>query len=326
MIRRTWDCIIIPQIQRLLRIGVKILIYILTIIDGFCRLTHALWSYLKDQLFRFMSYYLGDSLINSLQLKQRLFRLGNQPESTNRSGEVTSRKSSRRKSSKKHRASNLEKRRFREKSRNDPRSPKRLRKPVVVQKKILVLDLDETLIHTTPVEPSNYGGSICDYHEIEILENQNSKICFVVKRPDLQFFLKKMSLLYELVIFTASLRRYADPVIDLIDPERTISQRFFRESCRAENGGFVKDLGLITGDLSSVAIIDNSPVAYSLQPDNAIPIAGWYDDPFDDELVSLIPFLTALSVVDDVRSILRLRLHDRVPHETPLLGCRLGTG
>jgi RNA polymerase II subunit A small phosphatase-like protein len=53
-----------------------------------------------------------------------------------------------------------------------------------------------------------------------------------------------------------------------------------------------------------VIIIDNSPSSYMFQPDHAIPIGSWYDDPNDTELLDLIPFLEAMTQVDDVRTVL----------------------
>ena len=39
-------------------------------------------------------------------------------------------------------------------------------------------------------------------------------------------------------------------------------------------------------------------------PANAIPIASWFDDKNDTELLDLIPFLQDLNLVDDVRAVL----------------------
>lgn len=40
---------------------------------------------------------------------------------------------------------------------------------------------------------------------------------YVLKRPHVDEFLRKMGELYECVLFTASLAKYADPVADLLD-------------------------------------------------------------------------------------------------------------
>ena len=68
---------------------------------------------------------------------------------------------------------------------------------------------------------------------------------------------------------------------------------------------YVKDLSELGRDLKDVLIIDNSPTAYLFQPDNALPISSWYEDKTDTCLCDYVPFLIALSKVDDVRPILK---------------------
>ncbi len=63
-------------------------------------------------------------------------------------------------------------------------------------------------------------------------------------------------------------------------------------------------MSLLGRDLAETIIIDNSPTCYLFQPANAIPIASWFDDAKDQELMDLIPFLEDLNMVDDVRAVL----------------------
>jgi len=68
---------------------------------------------------------------------------------------------------------------------------------------------------------------------------------------------------YNLVIFTASVQEYADPVIDWLDPEKKIfSARYYRQHCTFRHGAFIKDLSAVEPDLSKVMILDNSPLSY----------------------------------------------------------------
>jgi len=139
--------------------------------------------------------------------------------------------------------------------------------------------------------------------------DQTSCKFYVRKRPFLDFFLCKVFEWFEVVIFTASLKQYADPVIDFLDPSRMVKRRYFREECiLSRNGSYVKDLSKYFPDLSRVIIIDNSPLAYSLHKENAIPISDWMgNNPFDEALLELLPFLNALRMTRDVRSILSLK-------------------
>jgi CTD nuclear envelope phosphatase 1 len=80
------------------------------------------------------------------------------------------------------------------------------------------------------------------------------------------------------------------------------------QSCTPKgSNAFAKDLTLIESDLSSVILVDNSPVAYSLFPDNGLPIETWIDNQNDEALLDLLSFLDALRFCHDVRSVLGLK-------------------
>ena len=149
----------------------------------------------------------------------------------------------------------------------------------------LVLDLDETLVHSSFLAIPHADLQFV----LDIEENQIP--VFVCVRPGAQRFLKELGSLYEIVIFTASMQPYADPVIDFIDPDRVVKHRLYRESCTDFGGSFVKDLSRLNRKLERIIIIDNSPSAYLLQPYNAIAISSWFDEPMDDELLKILDFL-----------------------------------
>lgn len=71
-----------------------------------------------------------------------------------------------------------------------------------------------------------------------------------------------MATVYEIVIYTASLSKYADPLLDWLDPGSLCSHRLFREDCTFYNGIFVKDLSRLARNLKDTIIIDNSPASY----------------------------------------------------------------
>lgn len=79
-----------------------------------------------------------------------------------------------------------------------------------------------------------------------------------------------MGELYECVLFTASLAKYADPVADLLDQWGVFRARLFRESCVYYRGNYVKDLNKLGRDLQQIVIVDNSPASYIFHPDNAV--------------------------------------------------------
>jgi CTD nuclear envelope phosphatase 1 len=68
---------------------------------------------------------------------------------------------------------------------------------------------------------------------------------------------------YNLIVFTASVQEYADPVIDWLEVERKyFAGRYYRQHCTFRNGAYIKDLAQVEPDLSKVMIIDNSPMSY----------------------------------------------------------------
>ncbi|CAN7999179.1 unnamed protein product [Ixodes pacificus] len=163
----------------------------------------------------------------------------------------------------------------------------------------LIIDLDETLVHSSfkPISNADFVVPV----EIDGTVHQ----VYVLKRPYVDEFLQRVGDAYECVLFTASLAKYADPVADLLDKWGVFRSRLFRESCVFYRGNYVKDLGRLGRDLHRVVIIDNSPASYIFHPDNAVPVGSWFDDMSDTELRDLIPFFEKLSKVDDVYSVLR---------------------
>ncbi|TXT15866.1 hypothetical protein VHUM_00369 [Vanrija humicola] len=147
--------------------------------------------------------------------------------------------------------------------------------------KTLILDLDETLIHSTsrPMGGGNTGTGLLgipsglsgrgrrrgEGHTVEVVLNGRSTTYHVYKRPYVDFFLKKVASWYTLVIYTASMPEYADPVIDWLDGGRGLfTKRLYRESCYLQqNGSYIKDLSLVEEDLGRVCFMDNSPISYS---------------------------------------------------------------
>ena len=99
------------------------------------------------------------------------------------------------------------------------------------------------------------------------------------------------------------LSRYADPVTDLLDPQRVMRYRLFREHCVFHRGSYVKDLSRLGRELPTTVIVDNSPASYLFHPDNAIGCISWFDDKNDTELLDMIPFFERMAKVDDVTTL-----------------------
>lgn len=103
----------------------------------------------------------------------------------------------------------------------------------------LVIDLDETLVHYK--------------------ESSENEVGHFLVRPYAQQFILEMSEFYELVVFTAAVQEYADWILDLIDPQKCIAHRLYRQHCLQKNNVSIKDLSKLGRDIRKTIIIDNLP-------------------------------------------------------------------
>ncbi|PJF19946.1 hypothetical protein PSACC_00241 [Paramicrosporidium saccamoebae] len=159
-----------------------------------------------------------------------------------------------------------------------------------VGRKCLVLDLDETLVHST-FQPVMNADLVVPVH----LGEGVFQPIYVCKRPGVDEFLRHVSQHFEVVLFTASLSNYADPVVDFLDPNGGIRYRLYREDCLQFQGMYIKDLSRLGRDIEQVLIIDNSPASYSMHPHNALGCKSWFKDPHDRELEDrILPMLMNL--------------------------------
>jgi CTD small phosphatase-like protein 2 len=181
-------------------------------------------------------------------------------------------------------------------NRRSPLPKKSLKAPPIT----LALDLDETLVHCS-VQPIDRAELT-----FKVAFNGMDYEVYVRTRPHMKEFLETVSQWFEVVIFTASQKVYADKLLNILDPEgKFIKYRIFRDSCVCVDGNYLKDLHILGREMPHVAIVDNSVQAFGFQLDNGIPIESWFDDDQDRELLNLIPFLRQLKDVKDVRPLIR---------------------
>jgi len=180
--------------------------------------------------------------------------------------------------------------------------------PQFYGKKTLVLDLDETLVHSS-FEP-------CENPDIVLpirMQGSTYRINVMI-RPGTEEFLARMGELYEVVVFTASLAEYAEPLVKMLDTTNAVSYLLYRQHCTPLNGVYVKDLSLLGRDMKNVILIDNSPNSFLFQPENAYHIKNFFEDKKDRELTRLTTFLENIATIDDVRPIEDLRKRFEPPH------------
>lgn len=200
-------------------------------------------------------------------------------------------------------------------------------------KKTLVLDLDGTLVDTVCTDsPAGYDFCI-----------NLDKPFYVFKRPGVDELLQHLGStgLYEIVIFTAGTKPYADAVVDkILDSlppnehnnvtNRNIippTHRLARDYCSKIEGVLdeVKDLSILGRNLKNVIFVDDRPTSFYLHRQNGIAIDCWTaDDTENKSLFSLLDFCLLIedpklpySTTKDVRQLIRQFFSKKPPTQTP---------
>ena len=170
------------------------------------------------------------------------------------------------------------------------------------EKKLLILDLDETLVHTS-FQPIFINNIIIEPDiTLKILFDNKYYNLYVLIRPYVYEFLREMSKIFIIYIFTASIKEYANPLLNELDKNKVITKRLYRENCTlTKEGKYVKNLNNFKCNLKDIILLDNNPISYSFNKNNGIPIKTWHNDKNDKELLKMINFLKFLSTVNDVR-------------------------
>lgn len=172
--------------------------------------------------------------------------------------------------------------------------------PYYFQKKTLIFDLDETLVHC------NESADLpCD-----VILNINFGIGLNIDaginlRPFARESLWKLAKYFEILVFTASNINYAQSVVNFLDPNQEVIQHSLsREQCIFTNDGFfIKDLRILGNrNLEDVILVDNAPYSFGLQVNNGIPILPFYNDKNDKEMIKLTDFLIGIADCNDVRT------------------------
>eukprot|EP00347_Sterkiella_histriomuscorum_P022420 403338554 len=151
---------------------------------------------------------------------------------------------------------------------------------------IVVLDLDNTLIHSVNSVPTS-----SDQNYFAIRDN-----IYVYKRPHMEYFLAEIAKFADIYIFTASMKDYADQIMDVIDPKKTFGKCFYRTDCKKdERRQIYKDLSTVSDDLTQLIMIDDNEINCTKNPLNTFKIKHWTKSMRDDtclkSCLSLIKYL-----------------------------------
>ena len=186
-------------------------------------------------------------------------------------------------------------------------------------KKVLILDMDETMLHARFIESDEaqkaddgdffFTLMSATSGSADVQGNPSSSLKVSIKmRPYLDMTLDYLAKFYEICVFTAGTQDYADAALDFIDPDRLIiKHRLYRQHCvNPIPGVYVKDLRIITDrDLKDIVLVDNSIISFAYQMDNGIPIKAYMRQDGDEELLYMVTFLEELFGESDLRNHLR---------------------
>lgn len=158
--------------------------------------------------------------------------------------------------------------------------------------KTLFLDLDETLIHCVISQSDGFS------HQVRVQEYDVTHFIMQVffnLRPYAIDFLINMSQLYELVLFTAADKYYAEAFFEFLNLQSNgaISQFLCRDHCiHLYKKVFVKDLRVVSNrQLKNMVLLDNSAHSFGGLMNNGVPIKSFISDQRDLELMHIEPYL-----------------------------------
>lgn len=172
-----------------------------------------------------------------------------------------------------------------------------IRKPVTSGKKALVLDLDETLIHSVFDKPPPGNPYFIIF--------PNSVPIYVLMRPGLKIFIEKVAEMFDLYVFTAGERSYAEQIINNVCPCVPNSHRFYRNACQIRENKIFKNLRAINRLMKDVILLDDCPDASYFFPKNVIPICEWTGSMNDKALNFIaLPILKGCMNAADTRTYL----------------------
>ena len=174
-----------------------------------------------------------------------------------------------------------------------------------MNKKVLILDMDETMIHST------YDG--------------------INYRPHLITFLNNVYPYYDIYAFTLGTKPYAEPILTnicKIGGHNYFKKRYYRQDALITEDSYLKNPVKIWNNyehhtrlkkVQDTIIVDNNPNAFIFQKIHGITIKDFIDDPSDNCLLFLFPILVKFAKSSEKSSEFlynsQQMLHSIIKHE-----------
>lgn len=163
---------------------------------------------------------------------------------------------------------------------------------------LLILDIDETIIHTTREWIGHAPTFVCEHAG------------FIHVRPGLQDFLESIRCSYSIAVWSAGTDSYVESVTSRVLADIPLVFSWTRSHCEVGSHAgeplFVKDLDRVRDlgiDLAGALVVDDRPAALSKHPDNVIAIKPYFGGKNDNELHNLPQWLDQIKHCVDVRLI-----------------------
>lgn len=181
----------------------------------------------------------------------------------------------------------------------------------IPKRKLLVLDLDETLVHSSEVEIADYDF-ICRI---------GGSTFWVKKRPDLDSFLKRVSQIYDLMIWSAGGDDYVRAVVKVIMEGISLVNIFTHNRCVIKYRPLMGDENCDSGTTrysyvikplikiwrkkkwsrQDTVVVDDCKTTFQRNYGNSIQISEFTGQNVDFELDRVLRILEELVVYDNVR-------------------------
>ncbi len=166
--------------------------------------------------------------------------------------------------------------------------------------KLVVLDLDETLVHAADAR-------------LPVKEDFQFDKYFVYKRPGLDIFLQRLSAHFRLGIWSSADDEYVKQIVDSITPADVAFEMVWGRSRCSFKRDFTYDVYYFEKRLDKlkkkgfrlehILLVDDTPEKARNNYGNAIYLTPFTGDPEDDELEPLFTYLLTLKEVENVRTI-----------------------
>lgn len=171
-------------------------------------------------------------------------------------------------------------------------------------RKLLVLDLDHTLIYAseTEIDGADFTFSL------------NGEVFWVKQRPHVTKFLTDMAHLYDLAVWSASSRSYIEAILKhILPPTISLVRVYDGRRCTVKYTTFGDNARTVIKKLrkmwrgpynrTNTLILDDTPATYCQNYGNAIPINRYYGSDTDTELLRVNQLLRDLVNVPNVRAV-----------------------